>query len=92
MAESSSAGHGKRVPMFLMTHRHSPQECGSAFAAWLGFDSPLRKQPTVASCMAGGHALWWRVTAESEATALAQLPPFVAERTEVIEVREVSIP
>jgi hypothetical protein len=78
--------------MFLMTHRHSPQDCGIAFAAWRGFTSPLRRRPTLASCMRGGHTLWWTVAAETEEQALAQLPPFVADRTEVIEVREVSIP
>jgi len=80
------------VPMFLMTHRHSPEDCGVAFAAWRGFESPLRRRQTIASCMKGGHALWWTVDARDAEEALAQLPPFVADRTEVVEVREVSIP
>ena len=80
------------VAMFLLTHRHAAEECGSAFAAWRGFASPLRRRPTIGSCICGGHCLWWTVTAQDEQEALAQLPPFVADRTEVTAVREVSIP
>lgn len=80
------------VPMFLLTHHHSPEDCGVAFAAWKGFESPLRRRPTIASCVSGSHRLWWTVSAEDEERALAQLPPFVADRTEVTAVREVAIP
>ena len=44
------------------------------------------------SCHAGGHALWWEVDTVDAPSALAQLPPFVADRTEVHELREVEIP
>jgi hypothetical protein len=76
----------------MLTHEHRPEECRRAFAAWAGFPSPLRRRPTVGSCIAGGHRLWWTVEAESAAAALAQLPPFLAERTEVTEVRQTPIP
>jgi hypothetical protein len=80
------------VPTFMLSHRHDPSECPAAFAAWHGFDSPLRRQPTLASCAGGGHALWWTVEAPSTYAALAQLPDFVAARTDVTEVQEVPIP
>ena len=62
------------------------------FASWKGFQSPLRKRRAVASCASGGHAIWWRLPADSEAEALGQLPRYVAERTTVTEVSEVQIP
>lgn len=77
---------------FILTHRHEPEECRSAYAAWNGFESPLRHHDTLASCGRGGHRIFWTVQAPDEREALAQLPPYVAERTEVSEVREVSIP
>jgi len=83
------------VPKFLITHRHAPAECGPAFAAWRGFDSPLRHGAALGSCAESGedtHTLVWTVVADDGAAALAQLPPYVAERTTVTEVKEVSIP
>jgi hypothetical protein len=47
---------------------------------------------TVASCVFGGHAIWWTVEAGSEEEALALLPVYVAERTTATPVREVEIP
>ena len=44
------------------------------------------------TCLVGGHAIWWRVQAESVAAALALLPRFVARRTVPIEVRDIAIP
>jgi hypothetical protein len=80
------------MPNYLLSHRHEPDECAVAFAAWRGFDSPLRRHKTVGTCAKGGHELWWTVEADSRRAALAQLPEFVAERTQVVEVREVPIP
>jgi len=80
------------MPVFLLDHRHRPHECAAAFAAWQGFDSPLRHGRVPSSCLAGGHGLWWRVDAPDRVGALALLPRFVAERTDVIQVREVEIP
>ena len=77
---------------YVLSHRHEPTECSVAVAAWRGFDSPLRRHPALGSCAAGGHALWWTVEAADEAEALAQVPPFVAERTTVERVSSVSIP
>lgn len=77
---------------YLLSHHHSDKECSVAFAAWHGFVSSLRGKRTMSSCLAGDHRLWWRITADTPDEALALLPPFVAERTEVIEVREVAIP
>jgi hypothetical protein len=76
----------------MLSHRHAPSECGAVFAAWRGFDSPLRHNTAITSCVKGGHALWWTVEARDERDALAQLPPFLAERTEVSEVSEVEVP
>ena len=62
------------------------------FAAWQGFASPLRHRAAVASCVSGGHQIWWDVEAESAEEALRDLPRFVAERTTAIRVGEIEIP
>lgn len=80
------------MPSFLLHHHHQPHECAAAFAAWQGFDSPLRHGQVPSSCLAGGHDLFWRIEATDHAAALALLPRFVALRTTPIEVREVAIP
>jgi hypothetical protein len=77
---------------YLLEHRHEPRECGSVFASFKGFESPLRHEATLASCRTGGHAIWWTVEAENETAALGLLPAFVAERTTVASVSEVEIP
>jgi hypothetical protein len=77
---------------YLLHHRHEPRECGVVFAAFKGHDSPLRRQETLASCRSGGHAIWWTVEADSETEALALLPFYVAERTQVTKVSKVDIP
>jgi hypothetical protein len=78
--------------MFLLDHHHRPEECRAAYAAWNGFDSPLRRHAAVASCASGGHRIFWTVDARDGSAALGQLPPYVAERTAVDEVKEVPIP
>ncbi len=80
------------MPRYLLHHRHDPIECGPAFAAWKGFDSPLRRHATLGSCLQGDHAIWWDVQALDADAALALLPPFVATRSTVVAVSEVSIP
>jgi len=77
---------------FLLQHRHDPDECESAFAAWRSFDSPLRGNSAPSTCLAGDHRIWWLVDAADEAAALALLPDFVASRTEVTAVRYVEVP
>jgi hypothetical protein len=76
----------------MLQHKHEPHECAAAFAAWAGFDSPLRRRTADSSCVTGGHALWWRVQAPDTAAALAQLPQYVAERTSATEIREIRVP
>ena len=80
------------MPVFLLHHRHQPAECAAAFAAWTGFDSPLRHRAAASTCLAGGHALWWRVEAGDRRSALALLPRYLAERTAITEVRDIQIP
>ena len=80
------------MPRYLLQHRHEPQECGVVFASFKGHQSPLRRQPTLASCRSGGHAIWWTVESETEEAALRLLPYFVATRTTVTRVSEVQIP
>ena len=82
----------RTMPMFLLQHQHSPGECAAAFAAWQGFDSPLRGCPAASTCLEGGHSLWWRVEAPNGWAASALLPPYVGRRTRVIAVRDVQIP
>jgi hypothetical protein len=80
------------VPHFVLVHRHEARECRIAYAAWSGFDSPLRNRPTLASCAEGGHNIYWLITAPDAGAALGQLPDWLAQRTEANEVREVGIP
>jgi hypothetical protein len=80
------------MPCFLIHHRHEPPECGAAFAAFKGHDSPLRHRAAFASCAFGGHAIWWWVEAPGEQEALALLPFFVARRSTATRIREVEIP
>lgn len=80
------------MPFFLLHHQHSSAECDAAFAAWHGFASPLRRETAASSCLAGGHAVWWRVEALDFRSALALLPPYVAVRTEAIPVRDIDTP
>ena len=77
---------------FLLHHRHEPRHCGVAYAAFKGHVSPLRHRRTVASCLAGGHDIWWLVDARSAEDALAQLPHFLSTRTTVTPITEVRIP
>ena len=77
---------------YLLQHHHEAHECPVVFASFKGHDSPLRHQPTLGSCRSGGHAIWWRVDADSESEALALLPPYVAARTTASRVNDVDIP
>ena len=56
----------RNMPFFLLHHSHDAHECAAAFAAWQGFDSPLRHRRAPSTCLAGGHALWWRVEASDD--------------------------
>ena len=77
---------------FLVHHRHAPHECGIAFASFKGHESPLRHRAALASCLSGGHAIWWAVEATDEPDALRQLPYFIAERSTATRVSDVLIP
>jgi hypothetical protein len=80
------------MPHYLLQHEHRPEECGAAFASFNGHESPLRHRQTTASCLYGGHAIWWEVSAASEADALELLPFYIARRTAVVAVAPVLIP
>jgi hypothetical protein len=80
------------MPTFLLCHQHDAATCRFAFAAWRGYASPLRRRPALASCLTGGHAVWWTVEVADREAALSLLPPYVASRTRVVAVREVVIP
>jgi hypothetical protein len=80
------------MPLFLLHHRHAAAECAASFAAWRGFDSPLRRQLAPSTCLAGGHSVWWRVEAADLGGALDLLPDYVAKRTVPTEIREIQIP
>jgi hypothetical protein len=80
------------MPCFLIHHRHEPHECGAAFTAFKGHESPLRHRATMASCAFGEHAVWWWVEAAGEQEALGLLPFFVAERATATRIRAVEIP
>ena len=80
------------MPRYLLQHAHRAEECAPTFAAFSGHDSPLRHQPTIASCVYGGHAIWWDVVASDEGDALRLLPFYVARRTAVTAISDVHIP
>jgi hypothetical protein len=77
---------------FLLQHQHEPGECEASFAAWHGFDSPLRGVSAPSTCLEGDHRIWWCVRAQDRADALGRLPAYVAERTQVVQVRPIEIP
>ena len=77
---------------YLLHHEHGPADCGAVFASFTGHASPLRHQPTIGSCLSGGHAIWWDVNAASEAEALELLPFYIAQRTTVVGITTVKIP
>ncbi len=92
------------VRTFMLIHRHRPADCRVAWAAWRTFDSPLRGQIAQSTCgrsrpsHSDGHAnseelheLWCTVQAEDALSALAQLPPFVAARSDAREVSEETV-
>jgi hypothetical protein len=80
------------MALYLLQHRHELAECAASFAAWKGFDSPLRERSAWSSCPTGGHHLWFIVEAPDAKTALGQLPRYLALRSEAVRVAEVSIP
>lgn len=84
---------------FVLCHQHEPAECRFAFAAWRGFDSPLRHGQALASCGVRGsvatisrHTIFWTVEAADAETALGYLPAYLISRTQVVYVTEVPIP
>lgn len=80
------------MPSYLLHHHHDPADCAAAFAAWIGFESPLRQRTAVSTCLAGGHSLMWHVEASDRAAALALLPRYVRRQTVVSAARDVQIP
>jgi hypothetical protein len=77
---------------YVLSNTHHDGECAATFAAWRGFESPLRRSAPASGCRWSDHRLWWEVEAESAEEALRQLPPFVADRTEVIRVIRADLP
>jgi hypothetical protein len=82
----------RRVPCFLLHHKHAARDCRTAFAAWRGYASALRHESATASCLFGGHEIWWQVEATSEPAALALLPPWLAARATATRVAPIETP
>lgn len=80
------------MPRYMVEHSHEAHTCQIAYAAWSGYESPLRHKHTVASCAIGGHRIFWLIEAGDAEAALRQLPEWLAERTVASEVSEVMIP
>ena len=80
------------MPLFRLYYVYEASECPAAYAAWKGFESPLRRAVTLSTCREGGHAIWWDVEAPDDGLALELLPPYVAARTTVVAVSKVAIP
>lgn len=79
------------MSQFVLAHAHDSSECHIVYAAWRGYESPLRGLEAMASCANGDHRVYWTVDAASAGDALRQLPPYLAARTEVSEVQPVTI-
>jgi hypothetical protein len=77
---------------YLLHHQHEPSQCGVAYTAFKGEPSPLRHRAALASCLTGGHEMWWVVDASSPDDARGQLPHFLATRSTVTMITEVEIP
>ena len=92
MSPTAASTSMRAMQCFLIHHSHDAGECGAAFAAFKGHESPLRHRATMASCAFGGHAIWWWVEAEGEREALGLLPYFVAQRATVTRIGAVDIP
>ena len=45
------------MPELLLHHQQARGVGAAAFAAWTGFESPLRGRPAASTCLSGGHAL-----------------------------------
>ena len=84
--------HPAGMPRYLLHHTHDAAECSVAFTSFKGHSSPLRHTTTIASCVFGGHMIWWLVDAAGPEEALELLPFFVAQRSIAVAVREVQIP
>jgi hypothetical protein len=84
--------HDHHMAHYLLHVEHAAADCAAAFAAWSGFDSPLRHRPAASTCLGDGHAVCWRVVTASAAAALALLPRYVRARTSVTAVRDFEIP
>jgi hypothetical protein len=80
------------MAMYLFQHHHDPTECAASFAAWKGFESPVRGTTAWCSCQNGGHRLWFVVEAVDDSAALNQLPDYRARRTIASPIAEVPIP
>ena len=80
------------MPCFLIHHRHDARECGAAYAAFKGGESPLRHGAALSTCRFGGHDIWWLVEAPGAPQALALLPWFLARRATATHVGPVEIP
>ena len=84
--------HLEPMAVYLLEHRHRSTDCGVAFAAWKGVDSPLRDTMVLSSCAFGEHRLWFVIEAPDETAALSHLPRYLAERASATRVAEVPIP
>ena len=84
--------HDSVMKDFLLYHRHSPNDCAATFAAWNGFQSPLRGTSTCSTCSFGAHEIWWNVSADDDREALSKLPKYVAGRTVAIRVAAIEVP
>jgi hypothetical protein len=91
MSGALGAPHDGRMKHYLLYHRHEAGDCAASFASWNGFPSGLRRSTARSTCAFGGHEIWWSVTAESEQSALANLPTYVAGRTLAVRVADVEI-
>jgi len=49
---------------FILAHAHDQAECQIVYAAWRGYDSPLRGLDAMASCANGDHRIYWTVDAD----------------------------
>lgn len=79
------------MPRYLLRHAHDADDCAVAFAAWKGFESPLRGTTLTSTCPGGAHEVYAVVTAPGPDEALGHLPPWVRARASATLARDVRI-
>jgi hypothetical protein len=78
------------VPKFQIVAPHLPSECEQAFNEILAHDPSILEE-TWMGCPVGDHTVYGVVDAATGEDVAGRLPPFVRNRTRVVEVERPSV-